>query len=800
MSWDIFIKRMNEEVNNKPAVTRKNNKKSKLIEEITEDQIDEKISDVLKKVGSTVKTGWRKLTGKIKEVATRGFKFGVAIAKNVSGKFIAFNKSGDILLPPAEKIDYERAPFGEQVLTAGYKTPAGQMDIYISETFDFGFGAIPNGPKGFGIMNVIEPKQKPLKESRDYKLSGPLKRFLNEDEDLGDDEEELKAKFLAKTTKLVFSGGTSALEKTEDQVEKVRPVEVNYQHFKKMLSEMMERVESGKVLKGGMIKNIAIYAPTGWGKSMIIKQAATEKGFHFLPLELQKIALEVIQGFPFLEKVEDASDEQKEDRLNRAKTIVKIAPSQYLPPSGDVDNWLLFFDEFNRADTEKMAAVMNLLLTGELGGAAEMIRKGGKITKIEKYHLPKKIIIVLAMNTGEQKGVYEAVNAVNNLDIATLERVQEVVFGKYHAASWSESFATKPFVAEFENGESAPVTSRIPAIIMNYIAKLTQKKSEDPDVKSMEAPFLLPIDVASGKGGGGSRTMSPRAWTMVADHMIETGYLNFSKLSQEEKNKYKEKAESIKKELEKENEGGKIKDESGKTIKLPDNINDYLFAAYMEDSQNQVALMSLQAAHFGDKGVEIVYDIIKDYKKKLKEGVSHYDILFNYKNVRPLVKKNFTNLGFGTYPRFLAQLLYSLEQFKTTVEAEAFMKKNKWEKLPKVDSIEEQLLKTFQALKKDLDIPDDDFASFLHLIDTRAKKGHEIIRSIHQIAMGEGWEEYEEAIKMKMKTKSQVEKELEQLFNAEDKGKTKEKTDTEEKNESINMDPFFKKLKIGGVK
>ena len=218
----------------------------------------------------------------------------------------------------------------------------------------------------------------------------------------------------------------------------------------------------------------------------------------------------------------------------------------------------------------------------------------------------------------------------------------------------------------------------------------------------------------------------------------------------------------------------------------------------MENSQNQVSLLSLQAAHFGDEGVNIVYDIIKDYKKKLKEGVSHYDILFNYKQVRPIVKRNFTNLGFGTNPRFLAQLIYTIEQFKDVSEIENFMKKNKWPILSKA-GIVYQLLKTFQTLQKDLDIPDDEFASFLHLVDARAKKGHEVLRSIHRKAMGEGWSTYEEAIKMKMKTTSQIEKELESLFAKEKKPAKTTKKKVKKTNEATNMHIFFKQLKSGGV-
>jgi hypothetical protein len=779
MSWKNLIGSIKEEVNQDSPIIKKSKKQGiplfeKLARELVDDRIDEiDIKGAVKKVGVVIKTGWQKLTGKIKEVAMRGFKFGVAVGKTVANKFVLFNKAGEILTPPADNAQIKPIASGKKTLTLTYKSKAGPMDIHMGDLLKMGFGTQID-KNGIGIFYVVEPKVAGVQEGIDYKASEILL------EDREKEKEELAA--MSEIDKLVFGSfsgeGAQALKSSSEMPTKAAPVAVNYDDFQKELNDLLKRVKEGIVLKNSKIKTLAIYAPTGWGKSEIIEHTAKAAGYHYFPIELQKVDINIIQGFPYLEDVEAADDATKEDRLRRAIKIVKIAPSEHLPPSEHPGNWLLFFDEFNRADTEKMSAVMNLLLTGELGGAANLVRdkKTGE-KKLDRYRLPEKTVVLLAMNTGMQKNISDAMNAVKDLDIATLERVHRVLQGKYHGPSWFKNFAAKSFIAETKAGHKVPILSRIPPIILHYInQEMRTKTGIDP-----EKPFLIPVKVAYDEkgeslGGGGERTTSPRAWTIIADTMIEQGIDQWNSLSDESKKKYMKDAEKIKKQIE---EKG-ITDKEGNKVKLPEKVEDYLFAAWVNDARNQVKLLANQSPELGDEGMELIGKMIRSFMRKGREGISDEDVLLNYKAIREQVKNNFTNLGFGTKANLLARLFMALSKFKNEKQVTDYMEDKSIPLLSKQGLIE-QLFQTIKALYKDLDFAPDEFASFTHLVEEAAKKGdNELLRSLHQKMAGK-WEVYLDNIRKKLQTKSQVEKELEKI--AGGKGKAGEKGEEGEEGE-----------------
>lgn len=785
MSWNTLFEALDEEFNEKRHV--KHSKRATLTfldeiaHELTEDRLEER--EALKKAGRAIKRGWMKLKNKIKEVARWGFRLGVAVGKTVAGKYVLFNRDGQILVPEAEKISYQPIVKGKskKALTLEYnitKLKGNNIKIHMDDKLSFGFGTAI-GPNSEGIMYVIEPQRAGLKEGIDYKRA----------ELLAEGEKEDLAAIASAEAEIFdsFTGpGAKVLEKTEDEPPQIAPVDVNYDDFLDELGSLMDMVKEGEVLETGKIKNLAIYAPTGWGKSQIIEKLAKKKGYHYFPLELQKVDINIIQGFPYLDDAKEAPkapDEVKEDRITRAKKIVRMAPSQFLPPSGDPGSWLLFFDEFNRADTEKMSAVMNLLMTGELGGAAELIASDDEEAKLDRYKLPEKVVVVLAMNTGTQAGIEDAMNAVKDLDIATLERVHRVLFGRYHAPSWFSNYANKPFIAKLKNGMELPMYSRIPAIIKNFIIDVMKKESGKGAKKAAEAPFLLPITVAQREGeegGGGARTTSPRSWTMIADRMIEDGYQMFKTLSDEARAQYRDRAEKLMKEIKK------------REPDAPNNVEQYLFAAWMQDARNQIKLLGKQSPELGDEGVEYIGKMIRSYQKKAKEGLSDEDILFNYKAVRELVKNNFQNLGFGTHAKLLARLYHTLSKYQNEQEVEEFMEEKGFPILSK-QGIVPQLQQTIQALYKDLDMSGADFTTFAHLLESGAKQNEtELIRKLHRRMAGK-WEEYVEALRSQVKTKSQVAKELEKLGGKASPGTAEEQEDgEEEKNEDLEL--FFRKI------
>lgn len=793
MSWNDLLKSINEEVGTPGAVISSKKPKEKVLfekiaRELLEDRVDEidlkatgqKIAGVAKKAVTAVKRGWQALTGKIKEVAMRGFKLGVAVGKTVAGKFVLFNKGGKILTPEAENAQIKKTASGKKTLALTYKTKAGNMDIHLSDKLNRGFGTQLT-KAGDGIFFVLEPKAAGVVEGIDYQASEILTEA---------DEEDYST--MAEVDKLVFGSfadeGSEALKASEDKPLKIASVEVSYEDFNEELSSLLRRVKEGNVLKGSKIKSLAIYAPTGWGKTEIIGKAAEANDYHFFPVELQKVPVELLTGFPYLEDAESADDDVKEDRLRRAMKIVKMAPSQFLPPTGSPDNWLLFFDEFNRADMEKMSAVMNLLLTGELGGAAELVtsKKTSKKT-LDRYKLPEKTVVVLAMNTGTQKNIADSINAVKDMDIATLERVHRVLFGKYHAPSWFKNFATLPYVAETKSGKQFVTLTRVAPIIMNFVQQeMKTKTGLDP-----EKPFLMPVKVAGGEpgSGGGERTTSPRSFTMIADDMIERGIDQWQSLSKEAQDKFTKTAEKIKKQVE-EKWPEVLKKDKKAPKNPPSDVDLYKFAAWFNAAQNQVRLLAMESPELGDEGKDYIGKMIRSFIKRGKEGITEEDILFNYKAIREQVK-NLANIGFGTKPQLLARLYNALSKYKTEEDVVKFMEEKGIPILSKQGMIE-QLYQTFKAMYKDLDFDTDDFIGFTHLIESAAKEDKsKLFRQLHAKMAGK-WEVYVENLKKSLKTKSQVEKELEAISKG-GKGTAAEAPEEKAESKIIN---FLKNLKV----
>ena len=293
---------------------------------------------------------------------------------------------------------------------------------------------------------------------------------------------------------------------------------------------------------------------------------------------MQKIPLEVFEGFPYLE-----------DR--GSKKIVRLADPTLLPPSNHDGLWILFLDEFNKADSDKMAAVMNLVLTGEIGGAADYNEKTGKS---EKYRLPKKTVIIGAGNFREQEN-NENLNFVNQMDIATSERFHRAVFLDYNASSWIENFALKEYSFKYGNNNYT-ISTRIMPILLFYI---NQKKIEEGE----SAPFTIPIEMKPDEGGS-ERTTSPRAWTLVSDNMLLDALSIFEKL------------------------------EDKSELEIKAGAKERSFDVFIQQPKLQVELISKQVFEFGLNGERIVNDIISRYVFFSKNQILPDEIIFSYKTVR----------------------------------------------------------------------------------------------------------------------------------------------------------------------
>ena len=361
-----------------------------------------------------------------------------------------------------------------------------------------------------------------------------------------------------------------------------KKTDITYKELEAEVRRIIELTRDGLTI-GNTKHSLFIFGPTGVGKTEIIEEITNSyEDAHFHKLEIQKVPIEELQGFPYLHKnIKD-------------QTVVRLAQPTVLPPSDDDGLWVLYLDEFNKADTDAMAAVMNLILTGELGGSADYDEVTGKSIK---YKLPKRTVVIGAGNRKEQKGV-SGFNVVNVFDTATAERWHRVIELKYNAPSWLENFAFKPYkVGKVE------LPTRIPTILMYYIF---DKFLEEGNV---EAPFLIPKK--NDEEDENESTMSPRAWTLVANNMIYDMIMDYSRLPKNERPSFEE---------------------------------------YYQDPNVQIEALKKNISEFGIyNGYQIVQDIIGRFSYFAKNLILPTDIVYNYKNIREKVKNIKDKKGILSY-------------------------------------------------------------------------------------------------------------------------------------------------------
>lgn len=400
--------------------------------------------------------------------------------------------------------------------------------------------------------------------------------------------------------------------------------------------------------------------------SEIIKALADEFNCIYHKLEIQKIPIEEFEGFPYLEDRDGVK-------------VTRLASPTVLPPSGDDRVWLLHLDEFNKADSEKMAAVMNLVLTGEIGGSADFNNITGKS---EKYRLPKKTIIIGSGNFKTQDNT-ENLNLVNQMDIATSERFHRVVLLDYNAESWLKNFAVKTFSFGF-NGDSHTVSSRIAPILMHYIM---DKMREDNN----RSPFLIPISFRPDEGGG-ERTTSPRSWTLVSDNMLLDAIVKFEELSSKEFSYYSDIAN---------NEFGY----SGE---------DRVFDMFFQDPNNQIKFLANQTNEFGLEGHKLVAEIISRYSYFAENRILAEEIVFDYLKVKKKILEVKNKAGIILY--LLISTGYLLDRL---VREEAGDLK--------------KIAVSLSTYFEDTDISTEDLCAFIHIIfnskNDVAKEVHEYLNS-----------------------------------------------------------------------
>lgn len=361
-----------------------------------------------------------------------------------------------------------------------------------------------------------------------------------------------------------------------DNIKEYKNPTVNYQQLQDQLRRSIKLTKSD-IRFGDTFHSVFLWGPTGTGKTEIIKKVAEEEGAVYHKIEIQKVPIEELQGFPYLHKSNDG------------KTVVRLAHPTDLPPTEDERLWVFHLDEFNKADTEDMAAVMNLVLNGEIGGSADYNEETGKS---EKYRLPKRTVIIGSGNPKEQKNT-SSFNSVNNLDIATAERWHRNLYLNYDAPSWLTNYAFRPFTFVEE------LSTRIPSIITYFVL---DKYLED---SNPEAPFLIPKSIhSSADDDEADSTMSPRAWTLASNEIISDMLLAWEELDENKKKEYNN-----------------------------------TFDEFYQDPNNQIKFLIDNVYEFGADGSRIVEDIVARYVYFAENRVLPTDVIENYAKVRDKVKK-----------------------------------------------------------------------------------------------------------------------------------------------------------------
>ena len=416
----------------------------------------------------------------------------------------------------------------------------------------------------------------------------------------------------------------------KDNISNFKVKETDYDGLKKEVKRIINLTKKGLYLDD-TLHSLMIYGETGVGKTEIIKQIAEEYDCVYHKLEIQKVPIEEVQGFPYLHKNKSG------------KTVTRLAQPTVLPPPEDERLWILHLDEFNKADTESMAAVMNLILTGEIGGSADYDEDTGKS---EKYKLPKRTVVIGSGNRKIQKNV-SSFNAVNNFDTATAERWHRKIYIGYNAPSWLSSFAFKPFKFGEYN-----FPTRVPSILCYYIFDKFIEEGKP------EAPFIISKSDNIDDEGEGDSTMSPRAWTLVANNMI------YDMINRWE-------------------DGDKEDCET--------------FEDFYKNPNVQIKALIDNIHEFGiENGKSIVEDIIGKYAYFAENRVLPEDVLYKYVDVRDKIKKLSEKKG---------AMLYLLMSIAHTVEEVNVWDENSGVRMPALN------LSTFIT---DTNIPAEDLTVFIY--------------------------------------------------------------------------------------
>jgi GTPase SAR1 family protein len=203
--------------------------------------------------------------------------------------------------------------------------------------------------------------------------------------------------------------------------EYVSSAKIEIENLADILSEFLYTLAWRKSVKQP-VPSLLLMGFPGGGKTSLINSFGRGR-FQVHVLEIASIYKEILGGFPVIEDVfkdpsllddtvakargkeqlEGEVEESDDSGSTRTKKVFMKAADLFPQEDGKIH--IFFMDEYNR-DAEKMAAAMNLMLSGSIG---------------TQYHLPKKTIVIAAGNLGE------------NIDKVKVAKMDSATFDRYDA-------------------------------------------------------------------------------------------------------------------------------------------------------------------------------------------------------------------------------------------------------------------------------------------------------------------------------------------------------------------------------
>lgn len=403
------------------------------------EQLDEGAREFIQGVASSVAKLLAPLLNPLKQFASSI----VGSVKRVFFKTVT-GKSGEKTYPVYEKDAPSGTEFGYMYPDAVLKA-SGKNGGSARATFMKVF--IPNKLLGNAIKIAIDP-QFLTNSSRSNSMSGKTYADLPANESFVG---KLASELLNETPKNLTQYASKAFQKetafskkldatynstdigipdpqafidNEQLGEYISSAKIEVQHLADILSEFLYTL-SWRKNYSQPVPSLLLLGFPGGGKTSLINSFGRGR-FQTHVLEIASIYKEVLGGFPVVEDIYKDPELLKkfdehvsklkgkaeltgettftgEDGKVRTKEVRMKAADLF--PSEDGKVHIFFMDEYNR-DAEKMAAAMNLMLSGSIG---------------TQYHLPRKTIVIASGNLGE------------NIDKVKVAKLDSATFDRYDA-------------------------------------------------------------------------------------------------------------------------------------------------------------------------------------------------------------------------------------------------------------------------------------------------------------------------------------------------------------------------------